>query len=161
MNHLTLCQLCLRASHESTLSVEDVEVLITRYPAGYVVLSIRGTEARDLWSQRDDFQWKDLFSLKRWSNWFGAVIDVVRDLRAYPMFNDEIKAGFHAGFLDGAQHIREELHERSSGILSGVPSAARLHYNGSSINVRVVLGFYWSLMRFRAFLRPFVCDYGS
>lgn len=109
MNHYELAKICERSYTSSSFSARgDVEVLVEDHGACYVV-AVRGTEARDLWTQRDTFRWRNLLSRKQWRNWWGAVQDISRDLTAWPTYSNQLNGRFHTGFLRGANAVSSYL----------------------------------------------------
>ena len=104
MDHYKLAKICQEASTLCSHSKNDVEILVKCYDT-HCVVAIRGTEARDLWTQQENFKWKDLFKWRRWKAWAGGVTDVVRDLMAWPKYSKDIGGYFHAGFLSGAEDV--------------------------------------------------------
>lgn len=108
-DHYELAKICEEAYVSATfLAKGDVEVLLKDYP-DYTVIAIRGTEACDLWTQRDGFHWRDVFKRKLWVGWWGAVQDIRRDLMAWPTYSRILGAHLHTGFLGGAVSVSEYI----------------------------------------------------
>lgn len=106
--HYELAKICQDASTLHSSSKNDVELLVKCYDT-HCVVAIRGTEARDLWTQQDDFEWKDLLKWHKWKAWVGGVTDVMRDLMAWPSYSPDLDAYFHTGFLTGAEDTLDFL----------------------------------------------------
>jgi len=138
MKNYELALICKDAYKFSTFSKCDVEVLV-KYYDNLCVIAVRGTEARDLWTQRDNFRWRDMLKRKQWKNWFGGITDIARDLMAWPKYSPELNAYFHAGFLKGAEHARDEILSGKYDITKLTPLIITGHSLGGGIALPLAL----------------------